>query len=100
MTCEHSFGWVSGGIGDKVWKIDQCSKCGAIRDVKYKEVRKQEPKKEKTVWDAKDLRITRMSVLKTAADIVIYGVKVDTPCVEQEVIRVARVLEQFVYEED
>ena len=43
MTCEHSYGWIGGGVGDKVWKIDQCSKCKDVRDVRVKEMNSKQP---------------------------------------------------------
>jgi len=99
MNHTHDYKWIGGQKDNKVFKTLKCS-CGDVADVVIKEVGKQETKQEKSVWDKKDLRIGRMSVLKTASDIVIYGSKVDATCIEQEVIRVARVLEQYVYEED
>jgi len=42
MEHEHKYGWVGGGIGDKVWKVDICP-CGDIRDVRVKEMNPKQP---------------------------------------------------------
>jgi len=99
MTCEHSYGWVSGGQGDTVWKLDQCSKCKDVRNVKYKEVRKEAFKEPPSVWDKKDLRITRMSVLKTAGDLVSQTAPFDLDLAIAVTLATAEKLENWVYRE-
>lgn len=101
MDCTHNYIWKSLDRDTYVAKVGVCDKCGRM-EVKYKEVGKQEPKAEVSVWDKKDLRISRMSVLKTATDIVLAkdAIRAESnPNIEDEAIEVARKLEKYIYEE-
>lgn len=68
MSCQHDLIVKDGFSDTNSFKISECKICGEI----IKVILKGEKPKEASVWDAKDLRITRMSVLKTASEIAIH----------------------------
>ncbi len=68
MSCEHNYIVKDGASKDNVFKVTICTKCGDIPMVSPRFEEKSE-KKEETVWDVKDRRITRMSAIKSAVEL-------------------------------
>lgn len=86
MTCTHEY-VIKDGLSDtNSFKVEICSKCLSIKKVLPRGDAPQKP----SVWDSKDLRITRMSVLKTASEFMV-GEDIEA------VLKLAERLENWVY---
>jgi hypothetical protein len=86
--------WVlkDGASQNETYKIAVCKKCLYIGKV---QPRNEKPKEE-SVWDVKDRRITRMSVLKVAADCILKASE-HTSCNPEDVCSLAEKYENWVY---
>jgi len=90
MTCPHDWVIKDGNSDNNAFKITICSKCLTVQKVLPRGEAPQKP----SVWDSKDLRIARMSVLKVATDIVSKNSSV---VLVNDVVNVAEQLENWVY---
>ena len=96
MTCEHSL-----KVSDKITsennpcKVTSCTKCGEVIGVVIRDSRKEPTQ---SVWDLKDRRIARMSVLKVASDLEIANaLRLNASPDSSMVLNIAGILENWVY---
>jgi hypothetical protein len=87
--CKHDYIVKDGASEKETYKITICRLCHEVKAV----VPRNEKPKEQTVWDLKDLRIARMSAIKSAAD-TCQGGTVDT------IIKVAEIYLNWIYKGD
>jgi hypothetical protein len=99
MSCEHDYIVKDGASLNDTFKITLCKKCLEVKSV----LPRNEKPKEASVWDKKDRRICRESVLKPAVEVALWEANKHpeaTGSLSEVVLIIAEQFEEWVYRKE